>query len=236
MKRIFTLFILFKYSIVLPAQGVLPRAISKDLPQNYTVLEGNYEHNEKKVEGYATISLPQKNNCLGNSAYIFVDYTYYSKSSIPNATETADMVETFKNGAKNNHKEVHKNIPLGMLNTHDKEYLGCSELSYHNNEQIHYFHYFTKYKCRGFAEGVTSEMFEQKVTEYHYDLPENVRQQLFENYEYSDIRMRAFADKELNKKNVSITFAGSLTYEEAFYHTKQLMNYFLSFDYEKISH
>lgn len=238
MKRIFTTYLVFLYSIVLNAQGVLPGVISKDLPPEYKYTEWRVlsSENEKTIEGIVTFSLPQNNKCFGgDSAYITVSYTYFSKSSVPTAAEIAKKNETFDKGARENYKKVVENISLGMFNTHDKEYIDCSELSFINHEQVNYYHYSTKIKCKGYANGVTNEIMEQKVIEYHYDLPDNVKKQLINDFQYSNTYITARADKDLNKKDVSITLYGTITYDEAFFHTKLLMHHFLNFNYENIS-
>lgn len=238
MKRLFFVFTVLLYAMFIHAQGRLPDAISNDLPPGYKYTESRVlsSANENAKEGIVTFSLPQKNRCFGgDSAYITVSYTYYSKLSAPKASEIVKKKEAFANGAKENHKEVVKNIPLGLLNFHDKEYIDFSQLSFVNQGEVDYFHYFTSYKCRGFANGVTNELLEQKFIEYQFAIPDSVTQQLFRDYQYSDIYMTARADKELKEKDVTIILHGTFTHEVAYYHTKQMMDFFLSFDFGKLS-
>jgi hypothetical protein len=237
MKKFILLVLNLVIITIVLAQGELPRAISKDLHPEYEYIYWRTMtfHNDTIIEGYVTLTLPQKNNCYRDTASFHVSFTYYSKSSLPTADEIAIKKEIFDNGAKDNHKNVFKSISLGTYNGHDIEYVGCSELSYDNTGQIQYFYYDTQYKCRGYADGVTNEILEQKFIEHQFAMPDSVLQQLFKNYNYTDIYMTARADKELDKKYVSIVSNNTFTYEEAFYHTKRLMDYFLSFDYETLN-
>jgi len=211
--------IVILHSITLKAQGVLPDAIAKKVPLDYSIASIISSDDEKSAKGVVVFSIPQNNNCFGgDSAYITLSYEYFSKKNIPTADNVNKKKAAFDKDTKDNHKLTLKHIPEGLLNTHDKEFLSCTELFNGNNTKSYFYYYSVKYKCKGFAKNAANDIYSQELNEYNY----------------TDIYFTARADEAVHKKDVTVIFYGTFTYEEAHYHTSRLLDFFLTYDYENI--
>lgn len=232
MTRSLYLVLILLCNLSIKAQGPLAEAIAKILPPAYKLSTVISSHDEKTAEGMLVLSIPQNNNCFGgDTAYITISYVYYSKSNLPTKTEISQRKAAFDLAARNNHKETIESMDKGLFNTLDKEYISCSELTYGIHSQAYYYHYLTKLKCKGYAKGVTPEMVERLMIESDFDVPDEILQQHFQQYHYTDIYMTAKADESIHQKNISIIFYGTSTYNEAKYHTQLLLDLFVSLEY-----
>ncbi|MDO8897575.1 MAG: hypothetical protein Q7V19_07975, partial [Bacteroidales bacterium] len=175
---------------------------------------------EKSAKGVVVFSILQNNNCFGgDSAYITLSYEYFSKANIPASDAVNLRKVAFDKVTIDNHKLTTEHIHDGLLNTHDKEFLSCTELINGNSSQSYYYYYFIKYKCKGFAKGAVNEIFDQQPNEY----------------QYTDIYLTAIADEAVSNEEISLIFNGTFSYDEAQYHTKQLLDVFLSLDFKKVA-
>ncbi len=198
------------------AQNFLPEIIKSLIPYEYKIASSLFAMDDTTAEGLLVLSIPQNNNCFGaDTAYITISYKYFDKGHFPNAALITQNKASFDKGTISNHKLTVESISKGLLNTHDKEYLSCTELFNGADSKSYYYYYFLKYKCKGFAKDVDAELIQQP-DEYHY----------------TDIYLTARADEAVLKKDLTVIFHGTFIFDEAHYHTRQLLDLFLGIDFD----
>jgi len=219
MKKILTIAAILLTGAVLQAQCIVPMAIKKTIPTVYRISHVICSDDDASAKGVAVLSLPQDNACYGaDSAYITISYEYFNRGNYPGSESSANKSMAFEKGVNDNYLLTVKNIPEGLLNTIDKTYTGCSELTKQMLKNLNSWYYFVTYDCAGENKTGTN----------------NAGPDVQGKFRYTDIYMIATTPIHMQDKDITIIFHGTFNHSMAMHHVNQLADAFAALDYGKV--
>ncbi len=219
MKKILTIAAILLTAAVLHAQCIVPIAIKKAIPTDYSISHVICSDDESSAKGVAVVSIPQDNACYGaDSAYITISYEYFSRGNYPHPDDSAKKNMAFEKGVNDNYLLTVKNIPEGLLNTTDKTYTGCSTLNKETGQNLISWHYYITYECTGAEKTGTK------------DAGSGVQGK----FRYTDIYMIATTPGHTRGMDITIIFHGTFNHPVAMHHVNQLAGAFAGLDYGKV--